>query len=765
MPAAPTWQALELQTPGKDLLKQVRQVLETLVIFLDVLKAILNVVKTFLQAIGNPIRALVELLMALIMSLIESLRRTGFYAWFNFPNFAQDPSLKRHAGGFPAFVQRFKGSLMDGQDINRPRPVAGFNTGGFVLIVADVQGPAKLLRLIKILIKFFSSSMTSPQYAAPSNAKVMVIGSKGDSILQIAQFFKEDLKGLAVEWGLPTTTGTADPGFSGLVSNLGTEFAPPQWLVERTGIYPSDETTDFDTVGPLFVNREDPNIRNPRTGKPIMKKYRVVDEYGQPVILLENAYVVNRSTGLLGFLLGQYRWLDKDVTADKPYWYRIRAFSGTLDWDASKKKINFSPDNIKADPNRTGVYFMEWPSKDPADAVVMGQATALIAGRLPKIPAKFDVYENLRHIFLAAFSLNFQHSIPLIQQQVYDPKMKEMVSATDSAGYPIYTPVLDKEGNPLPEYANQVQIGYGSLTDQAGALSSYQSVPIDGILAAKTSAQLSSDTPWTQANVRLQAARLTSTYASLMLEAGGSFLEGFRALMQGPLPFGPPAASHLTSEGWSSIKEANTVEKLVFGLTGTKAQPTLPDVDLSTAIANEFTWEIQSEGQARTYNLAWSDNNVRKNILAAVKFIKTLGYQGQPPDWIRLSLLQDILPWSGQMIYEMLAKIQALIDAFTGLLDDIVKFIDMIIRKIDVLEKFIEFLIMILNFIEQLSAGFYLLFATGLNNGVADWFKAIDEAGGDKPKSTVDGGYTAGLCLAYLAPNVAPLEAALKLIF
>ena len=226
--------------------------------------------------------------------------------------------------------------------------------------------------------------------------------------------------------------------------------------------------------------------------------------------------------------------------------------------------------------------------------------------------------------------------------------------------------------------------------------------------------------------------------------------------MQGPLPFGPPKDTRLTSEGWSTIKDANTLEKLVFGLTATKPQPTVPEVNPITAIKNEFKWEITSEGQARTYNLAWSDSNVRKNILAAVNFLKTLGYQGQPPDWTRISLLQDLLPWSGQIIYEMLAKIQALIDAFNGLLDDIVKFIDMIIRKIDALEKFIQFIIEILNFIEQLSAGFYLLFATGLNNGVADWFAAIDNSTGDKPKSTADGGYTAGLCLAYLAPSVAP---------
>ena len=64
-----------------------------------------------------------------------------------------------------------------------------------------------------------------------------------------------------------------------------------------------------------------------------------------------------------------------------------------------------------------------------------------------------------------------------------------------------------------------------------------------------------------------------------------------------------------------------------------------------------------------------------------------------------------------------------------------------------------------------MSAGFYFLSATGLTNGISDWFNAIDTSVGDKPKSTADGGYTAGLCLAYLAPDVTPIETALDLIF
>jgi hypothetical protein len=765
----PAWQALQVKIPGKDLLKQVREILETLVIYLEVAKAILNVIKTLLQDIANPIRALVEALIALILSLLEALRRSGFYMWYNFPDLREDPSLKRHAGGYPAFAQRFKGSLLDALDINRPRPIPGFNKGGYLLIVADVQTPARLLRLIQVLIKFFAAGFTTPQYPAPANPKVVLLGDKGDPILAVPAIFEIELKGLAVEWSLGSSTGTPDGGFAGLVNNLANEFIPPKWLIERSSVYPSDRTTSLDGVGQLYIERPDPNLRDPRTGKTVIKASRVFDEYGQPVTLLENAEVISATqataTYILG-ILGTYRYLDFNVVKDRTYWYRIRAFSGDLDWDPETFKVNFTQANIKEDPNRTGVYYLEWPSKNPNDRVVMGQPSPLLSGKVPTLP-KFDVLENLRRIFLLAFSLNFQLPLPLKQATKVDPGTGKLVPVVDSAGYPVYVSLFDANGNPKP--GSGVQIGQGSLSNESGILGALLASPrvtLTTVAAADlTTSDLKPDRdfPWCAASVRLQAARLANNYASLMLEAGGPFIEQFRVFMQGPLPAGKTTDEDLNS-GQSVIKSANTLEKLVFALTYIETLPGIPEVQQTTAIRNEFTW-ITNLPTVRTYGTAFDDPVVRKNVLAAVTFVQALGYQGQPPDWGRASLLQDIVPWSGQIIYKLLAKIQALLDAFNGIIADIVKFIDLIIRKIDALEKFIEFLISILNFIEQLSAGFYLLFATGLTNGVADWFAAIDNSVGDKPKSTADGGYTGGMCLAYLAPDVTPIETALKLIF
>jgi hypothetical protein len=582
-----------------------------------------------------------------------------------------------------------------------------------------------------------------------------------------------------------------------LAADIRTQFVPPNFLVERTSVYPSDEVTDFNQPGRLYKLVET-TAKNPRTGKPILQKTRVVDEFGEPVVLMEEAYPITASTetaqtvlSILGY--SKFRWIDENVAKDKPYWYRVRAYSGDLAYNESTKKIEFSSDNIVQDPNRRDSWYLEYPSNDSGNKVVMGKASPLIPGRLPEIPPEFDVYENLRRIFLAAFSFNFQAPAPVGEPVlVQDPIIGNMVNKLDSLGYPIYKPVFNPDGTPVnPPYSNLI-IGQGSLTAQAGSLVAFEAVPgvsiatgllTQGAVDTPTTGITPESAPWISPLVRLKAARLANLYAGLMLEAGGGVIEGFRSLMQGPLPFVPFEKSELY-EGESTLKDANTLEQMVFALTYIVEPPdggsatgsffaevgegvgsvTIGDAFVDTIKNGLFSWETDL-ATAKTYGTAFSDSRVRRNLLAAVNYLKALGYQGQPPDWVRFSILQDLIPWSSQILYDILAKIQALVDAFNGLLDEIVQFIDMIIRKIETLEAFIEFIIMILNFIEQLSAGFYLLFASGLDQGIGDWFAAIDNAGGDVPKSTADGGYTAGLCLAYLAPDIAPLEAALKLIF
>jgi hypothetical protein len=126
--------------------------------------------------------------------------------------------------------------------------------------------------------------------------------------------------------------------------------------------------------------------------------------------------------------------------------------------------------------------------------------------------------------------------------------------------------------------------------------------------------------------------------------------------------------------------------------------------------------------------------------------------------------LRDIVPWSAQLLYDLLDKIDALLAAYSGLIEEIKNFIDLIIRKIETLERFIQFLLDILNLIESLQLGFYLLSAPDAGGTVYDWWDIVDNAGGIQP-STGPGGYSAGVSFAWVASDIGAIVTAFKQIF
>jgi hypothetical protein len=126
---------------------------------------------------------------------------------------------------------------------------------------------------------------------------------------------------------------------------------------------------------------------------------------------------------------------------------------------------------------------------------------------------------------------------------------------------------------------------------------------------------------------------------------------------------------------------------------------------------------------------------------------------GIPPDWQAIVLLRDIVPWAGQILYAILAAIQALLDAFSGVMQEIKDFIDLLIRKIDALERFIKFIIQLMEYVLSLDVSCYALNISGITKGIPELMEAIDNAGGDKPPLD-PGGYSAGVVLAYVAPNI-----------
>jgi hypothetical protein len=107
---------------------------------------------------------------------------------------------------------------------------------------------------------------------------------------------------------------------------------------------------------------------------------------------------------------------------------------------------------------------------------------------------------------------------------------------------------------------------------------------------------------------------------------------------------------------------------------------------------------------------------------------------------------------------------QALTDAYSGVMAELRAFIDLIVAKIDTLERFLKHLTGILDFVESLNLGFYILNVPVTDGGVGEWISLIDNAGGTPPPSGPTG-YTAGAAMAYVAADVTPYVTALDLIF
>lgn len=726
MAANPNWESLSIEIPGKDLLEPARQGMEAVVLYLEVVKTILNTVKVFSTNINNPIKALVDALIQLINDLFETLRRTGLYAWYDVPNPLEDPNFNRFVGGFRAFTERFKTGLLDPRDPNRPQPVSGGNKGGFILIVADAEEPLALLKYMQVLLRFFSKEFITPQYPAPANFKVVPVGRTGDPILNVARLYQEQPTSLAIEWSLPAIANPGDPGFSDLIQAFSQNFIPPKFLIEKSEINPAVVELDIadlpidESVG--YVTASIPTkFRARGKGEVVSRKVRLKDQYGDQFFKFQRYIVVSTTSNTSTFLMGQlgtFRYIDSDVEQNKIYHYRVRAFSGEL--------FMTRDDQITFQPPETNVIdttpYLVWPGKDP----IMGRASGAIPVMIPTYPEKFDVLENLKRLFQTAFSLNFH--LPPNKEATFD----------------------GTTGLPTGAFADEhiVDIGKGSLTQLAGPLTSLDAIPLVNSLTStiEVSAKYQPDPatgqlhagPWNETIVRFNSARLATIVGSALLQ--GNSAVAFKALMES-FPKPRPEISGL---------QANTLSDLVFEVTKVSE----PNKSGQAAVAQAGV----------LYGDVYADANSRLNVLAAIEFCKSFTLIGTPPDWVQISILRDVAPWSGQILYELLYKMQTLLDAYAGVADEIKIFIDLLTQKIDTLENLLSYLTSILNFVESLSLGFYILSVPETDGDVGTWISLIDNAGGTKPPSGA-GGYTGGVGLAYVAPDVALFKAALDAIF
>ena len=777
-----TWEGFKITIPAQPLLRGIESILETLLIFLEIVKSILEVIKIFLILFGNPIILLLEALMALILDLFHALQQTGIYAYYDLPDLAHDPNFKALAGGSQAFKNRFNGSLLDQRDAHRPQP-GGVLQGGFILLVIDADGPLILIQIIKALINFFSNpkKIFEPQYPAPVHLKATALNQAGSAILDIKTMLGQQSQSMAIEWQLPGLVPSPSAGFVGLTATVIQNFRVPNWLIEIgespptqlititpdpvTHVFNNSVMTDPHSTGLLKQNFSSGFTQPRNMGGPTQTTVIPVnDDHGDPIVKMSYYAVIDGFAAFFAALGGTVRYVWEGMPLDTTYYVRVRAFFGSLSLGPGAGPGN-NFNTIAWDSKLTfeggkgsGIGYLPWPSQS-ATPISMGKPSTMIRARLSKIP-DFDLLGDIRALFQTAFSFNFHVPLPA----AIPVKSALGVQEKDSNGNPIYEPQFSSSGNPLPPLTD-ANIGNGTLGALAGAVSTIYPVPGPGgvtpsypvpqsFFMEQAPSGLPYTWPWQDPLVQAQANKLAIKFSNTLLEQGATQIAAFKQVMRGPLSAG-------------AVPDYSSLEQLVSTVTQVAVPETVTPPGSLASVAAAFaaaglnsTVTVQT---ANAYVTLFTNAAARRNVEGGINFLLSLGFQGVPPDWISMSIM-DLIPWSGQILYQIISVVQALIDAFKGLLQQIIDFINLIERKITALEIFIEYLISIINFLLSLNIGFYLLFVPAIDGDVSAWMNAVNSTQGTPPSSGPNG-YTAGICLAYLLPDVSLIKDAFGLIF
>jgi hypothetical protein len=696
------WKSLQVEVPGKDLLEPARATLEQLLLLLDVLKALLDTVKVFLIDFGNPVRALVEALIGMIQEVFLALKVSGVFALFHVPNPLEDTNFDNHKG-FDAFTNVFKQSLYDMKDSSRPQPRVGSTKGGFVLLVVAADSPYSLLGRVRQLLRFFNRDFTSPRYEAPQNIKVAPIGPGGDPILSVADVFTLNPDRIGLTWDLPTSSETPDAGFHDVISRVANEFVPPKFLIEKSkGIDPAAGLIDkADILDPEKAGKVEHSVEKLVAGASgTVEQRQLLRDSYDDLVIKFTECIVLDTTAITGLIGQAGRMRYVDEQVEPDVTYYYRVRAFSGELDISNGQILFS-DPLSVDGRADPKVV--WPSTSSApDAIcVVGKPSAIVAVRLP---APRDG---------AAATFDVMSNLRRVFQAAFTCDFHRSAESPNPVGQGSMT----KLAGPVAAYSSE------ALLDQIRKAGGNTTKDRIAALLATTSVI---EFPWENRGVRRQSARLADAVGSAFLETGGGTLETFRTLLQAP-----------------GILSLPTLQDALEALTN-------PDLDDLT--------------QGQNFDKAYADATFRDALLSVVGFVQSFTGGGVSPDWISVSPLRDIVPWSGEILYSLLDKIQALVDAFGGVVSELNDFISLLQRKIDTLERLLEQLISVLNFIESLQIGAYILFVPEIDGNVTDWVQTVESADGTVPP-TGPGGYSAGVALAYVSPNVSAISSAFSLIF
>jgi hypothetical protein len=346
------------------LLPPVEGALQALEAVEAVLEAILALLKPFFLDLGNPLRALVALLLAAVRALINQIQSTGFSVLLVHPDFSQPDFsgvLYSVSGAYPGFESKVVGKFHDTSDEFRPQYPPGSSVAMLVLYLG-ADSPGDLMGLLFSLLALIKHPINLSGLPAPVSLTAKPVNQSGNAITQFRQLFEPGLKqALQLEWRMPqSASGQSSQGFAGQAVSLYNQFRFPNFVVERTGPFPQDQGQpqlspqgevvripvssqtvgkvvdgvaaryDYPSVGSLSTLREQDGSVYKHFPTRIPIKFGAGGKATSGDTGGSSSSVDSALDLVGGIATGVYRFLDEDpvLRPGKTYYYRVRAFFG-----------------------------------------------------------------------------------------------------------------------------------------------------------------------------------------------------------------------------------------------------------------------------------------------------------------------------------------------------------------------------------------------------------------------------------------------------
>lgn len=407
-----SWSTLSIKfDPLAPLKPPLQAVLVLLEVVEAILEALLAIIKAFLLDFGNPLKALIALLLAAIRAIINQLKATGFSILVVHPDFSRQDFaqiLASASGSYPRFESKVISKFYDSSDVFRPQYPPGSSVAMFVFYIGT-DSPGDLITQLFALLRLINTPAVLSALPAPVSVKVNPVRKSGSPVANFAGLFdsKETLNDqLVIEWQMPTNPGGSGAfGFVNSMVSFYNSFRFPNFIVERS-----------ETPQGELVQQE---VNTPVAGKQIKSvttKYKLASPETKVSVKEPNGTVyrnfkkkikVSGADLVEGAFVGTYRYIDKDgLQPGTPYYYRVRAYFG----DATEYLSCSSADDIIGNsnvvPKNNGQPIIKYGS----NGVVMGPVSEVRRGFCPNLPHgsfDFNPYEAVNDAVQAGLLLNF----------------------------------------------------------------------------------------------------------------------------------------------------------------------------------------------------------------------------------------------------------------------------------------------------------------------------------------------------------------------